>query len=150
MFINVKLKDEKVNLPKYQSEGAAGFDLEVHSFLKIFNSKEEVDIEKIFKYSLTQGYITLRPFERVLVGTGLYMSIPSGYQLEIRDRSGSDYRGEIGVILANLTNGLVKINIGERVAQGVLTQYSVATFDIVDDLDSTDRNDGGFGSTGII
>lgn len=166
MYIDVKKKHAGVELPFFASEGAAGFDLIADSFLKLYKGSEEVSLTDNLKFSIQQGYIVLRPLERVLVGTGLFMAIPKGFQLEIRDRSGlalkkglkvfnspgtidSDYRGEVGVILCNLTQTLCKIKIGERIAQGVLTQYSEPIFHVVDELESTDRNEGGFGSTGL-
>lgn len=165
MYIDVKKKHAGVELPYLATEGAAGFDLIADSFLKLYKGSEEVSLSENLKFSIQQGYMVLRPFERVLIGTGLFMSIPKGFQLEIRDRSGvslkrglkvfnspgtidSDYRGEIGVILCNMTQSLSKIKIGERIAQGVLTQYTQPIFSIVDELESTERNEGGFGSTG--
>jgi dUTP pyrophosphatase len=101
----------------------------------------------------------------LLVGTGLFMQIPQGYELQIRDRSGlslkkglkvfnapgtidSDYRGEIGVILANLSDGLVKVQLGERIAQGVISKVEQIKFTLSEQLTETKRDSGGFGSTG--
>lgn len=109
--------------------------------------------------------ITLKPLERVLIKTGLFIALPDGYEAQVRPRSGlaykngitvlnspgtidADYRGEIGVILVNLSNTDFLINDGERVAQLVIAQYEQATFVEVDVLSETERGAGGFGSTG--
>lgn len=110
--------------------------------------------------------ITLAPLERVLVPTGLYMELPSGYQCEIRPRSGlalkkgitvlntpgtidADYRGEVGIILINLSNEPFVINNGERICQMVIMPYTKAELVEVDELNDTERGEGGFGHTGI-
>lgn len=167
MIVKVKRKNSGVELPFYATKGAAGFDLYADSFLKLYKGLQEISLDDNLQHSIQKGYMVLRPFERVLIGTGLFIDIPEGYQLEIRDRSGvalkkglkvfnspgtvdSDYRGEIGVILSNMTQSLSKVTIGERIAQGVLTQYETASFLIVDELTDTDRSFNGFGSTGIL
>jgi dUTP pyrophosphatase len=167
MIIKVKRKNGGVELPYYATKGAAGFDLHADSFIRLYKGLQEISLDDNLQHSIQKGYMVLRPFERVLIGTGLFMDIPEGYQLEIRDRSGlalkkglkvfnspgtvdSDYRGEIGIILCNMTQSLSKVSIGERIAQGVLTQYEVASFLIVDKLDDTDRSFNGFGSTGVL
>lgn len=128
-------------VPSYASEEAAGMDL---------RSTEE---------------ITLKPLERTLAKTGLRMAIPKGFEGQIRPRSGlalkrgismvnspgtidSDYRGEIGVILINLSDSVVQLEKGERIAQMVICPVARATVKIVDSLDETERGEGGFGSTG--
>ncbi|MBE6309951.1 MAG: dUTP diphosphatase [Bacteroidales bacterium] len=110
--------------------------------------------------------ITLAPLERVLVPTGLYMELPCGYQCEIRPRSGlalkkgitvlntpgtidADYRGEVGIILINLSNEPFVINNGERICQMVIMPYSKAELVEVKELNDTERGEGGFGHTGI-
>ena len=167
MIVRVKRKNGGVELPYYATKGSAGFDLHADSFIKLYKGLQEISLDDNLKHSVQKGYMVLRPFERVLIGTGLFMDIPEGYQLEIRDRSGvalkkglkvfnspgtidSDYRGEIGIILSNMTQSLSKVSIGERIAQGVLTQYEIASFLIVDELDDTDRSFNGFGSTGVL
>ena len=129
-------------MPEYKSEGAAGFDLA---------SCEDV---------------TILPFERALVNTGLKMEIPIGHEVSIRPRSGlalkgpllmpnspgtidSDYRGEVGMIFLNLSDKPVVIHKGERVAQGVLGPVTRALWNETDDLERTDRGENGFGSTGV-
>ena len=130
-------------LPKYQTEGSVGLDL-------------QANIEES---------ITLKPLERALVATGLYMEIPLGYEVQVRPRSGlaakfgvtvlntpgtidPDYRGEIKVIVVNLSNAEYTIQPGERVAQAVVAKYEQAQWNEVEILDSTERGAGGFGSTG--
>ena len=130
-------------LPKYQTEGSVGLDL-------------QANIEES---------ITLKPLERALVATGLFMEIPVGYEVQVRPRSGlaakfgvtvlntpgtidPDYRGEIKVIVVNLSNDNYTIEPGERVAQAVVAKYEQAQWSEVEVLDSTERGTGGFGSTG--
>ena len=144
-FVKVKrLRDFDWALPKYESQGAAGMD--VRAF---------VDSRSV----------TLKPLERVLVPTGLAMEIPKGYEMQIRPRSGlaikhgitmvnapgtidSDYRGEVGIILINLSNNDFEIQHGERVAQMVLAPVTRCTWIETDNLEETRRGSGGFGSTG--
>lgn len=110
--------------------------------------------------------ITLEPMERVLVKTGLFLEIPVGFECQVRPRSGlalkkgitvlnapgtidADYRGEVGVILINLSNEPFVIENGERVAQLVFARYEQAEWQETDELTSTERGAGGFGSTGV-
>lgn len=132
-------------VPSYSTKGSAGFDLRAHleSELAVY----------------------LKPGETKLIPTGLFMQIPEGYELQIRPRSGlalkkgitvlntpgtidSDYRGEIGIILINHSSKEVIITNGERIAQGVLAQYTKAEFEEVELLEETARSVGGFGHTG--
>lgn len=109
--------------------------------------------------------ITLRPLERCLVPTGLFMALPQGYEAQVRPRSGlalkkgitvlntpgtidADYRVEIGVILVNLSQEDFVINDGERIAQMVVARHETVTWEAVEDLDETERGAGGFGHTG--
>ena len=109
--------------------------------------------------------ITLAPLERALVPTGLYVELPEGYEMQIRPRSGlaakhgitvlnspgtidADYRGEIKVILVNLSNTPFEIVPGERIAQAVVAKHATIEWEAVDQLGSTERGAGGFGSTG--
>ena len=109
--------------------------------------------------------ITLAPLQRAMVPTGLYIALPEGTEAQIRPRSGlaakhgvtvlntpgtidADYRGEIKVILVNLSNEPFTINPGERIAQMVVARYEKVEWDEVEVLDETDRGAGGFGSTG--
>ncbi|NLY67373.1 MAG: dUTP diphosphatase [Tissierellia bacterium] len=130
-------------LPSYKTIGAAGMDL----------------------YANIDQPIVLKPLDRVLIPTGLYISVPEGYEAQIRARSGmalkhgitlangigtidSDYRGEVGVILVNLSNEEYVINKGDRIAQLVIAKYEKIEFEEVDFLDETERGSGGFGHTG--
>jgi len=109
--------------------------------------------------------ITLRPLERVLVPTGLFLELPQGYEAQIRPRSGlafkhgltvlntpgtidADYRGEIRVILVNLSNEDFVINDGERICQMVIASHSQVVWDEVQEINETERGAGGFGHTG--
>ena len=130
-------------LPTYKTTDAAGMDL-------VANNQEP---------------ITLKSLERTLVPTGLSLEIPKGYEAQVRPRSGlalkngitclnspgtidADYRGEVGVILANLSNEPFIIHNGDRIAQLVIAKHETAEWEIVDSLSETDRGSGGFGSTG--
>ena len=130
-------------LPAYATELSAGMDL-------------RADLE---------SPITLGPLERALVPTGLYIALPAGYEAQVRPRSGlaakhgitvlntpgtidADYRGEIKVILVNLSNTPFEIVPGERIAQMVVARHERVEWDEVDVLDETARGAGGFGSTG--
>jgi dUTP pyrophosphatase len=110
--------------------------------------------------------VELKPLERALVPTGLYLQIPAGYEAQVRPRSGlaakhgitvlntpgtidADYRGEIKVILVNLSNQPFTIEPGERIAQMVFARCEQATLEAVEALDETQRGAGGFGSTGL-
>ena len=110
--------------------------------------------------------ITLGPLQRILIPTDLYMAIPEGYELQIRSRSGlalksgifclnspgtvdSDYRGNVGVILANFSDTPFIINPGDRVAQAVLNKFEKIEWDEVTTLNETERGTGGFGHSGI-
>ena len=109
--------------------------------------------------------ITLRPLERCLVPTGLFIALPQGYEAQVRPRSGlalkkgitvlntpgtidADYRGEIGVILVNLSAEEFIINDGERIAQMVVARHETVAWEAVETLDETERGAGGFGHTG--
>ncbi len=131
-------------LPHYETEASAGMDL---------------------RANLDES-IVLKPLERTIVKTGLFIALPSEYEAQVRPRSGlaakkgitvlnapgtidADYRGEIGVILVNLSNEDFEINDGERIAQLVIAKYEQAHWIEVKTLDETDRGAGGFGSTGL-
>ncbi len=110
--------------------------------------------------------IVLRPMERRIVPTGLYIALPAGYEAQVRPRSGlalkhgitvlnspgtidADYRGEIGVLLINLSDKDFVITDGERIAQMVIARHEQGEFEIVDELDTTERGEGGYGHTGV-
>lgn len=134
-------------LPEYKTAGSAGFDLRAF---------------------LPNGSVVLKPMERMIVPTGLYMEIPVGLEGQVRPRSGcavkrgltvinapgtidSDYRGEVGVPIINLSTEDQEIKDGERIAQMVITAYSFMSFvevQSVEELSQTERGAGGFGHTG--
>ncbi len=139
------LAENGVKIPSYQTSGAAGAD--VCAFLENNSS------------------IILKPFERVLVPTGIKMAIPNGFEVQVRPRSGlaakngvtvlntpgtidSDYRGEVKVILINLGKDDFEIKNGDRIAQLVVSPVTQGVFVKTDELDETDRGEGGFGHTG--
>lgn len=110
--------------------------------------------------------ITLRPMERRLIPTGLHIALPEGYEAQVRPRSGlalkhgltvlnspgtidADYRGEVGVLLINLSQEDFVINDGERIAQMVIARHEQADFVVVTELDQTERGEGGYGHTGV-
>ena len=110
--------------------------------------------------------VVLKPLERRLIGTGLYIALPEGYEAQVRPRSGlalkhgitvlntpgtidADYRGEVGVILVNLSNEEFIVNPGERIAQMVIAEHAQAIFMPTDSLDETERGEGGFGHSGV-
>ena len=143
--VEVKVVREKgVELPKYETKGSAGMDVRA-------NIKEP---------------ITLKSLERILIPTGLKVAIPEGYEIQVRPRSGlaikhgitmlntpgtvdSDYRGELKVIVVNLSNETYTIEPNERIGQFVLNKIEQIEFVEVEELDSTERGHGGFGSTGL-
>jgi len=110
--------------------------------------------------------ITLAPLERKLIPTGLHIALPKGYEAQVRPRSGlalkkgitvlnspgtvdADYRGDVGVILINLSNEPFVIEPGERIAQMVVGKFEQVEWELVDNLDETERGDGGFGHSGV-
>ena len=130
-------------LPEYATEGSAGMDLR----------------------AVLEASITLAPLERAVVKTGLFIELPHGFEAQVRPRSGlaakkgltvlnspgtidADYRGEIGVILVNLSNQSVTIEPEERIAQLVVAKHERVIWEEASVLSSTDRSSGGFGSTG--
>ena len=131
-------------LPEYATPLSAGLDL-----------RANIDVP-----------VTLHPMERRLIGTGLYIALPPGFEAQVRPRSGlalkhgitvlntpgtidADYRGEIKVLLVNLSNEPFVINEGERIAQMVVAKHEQADFTLVSELDETERGDGGYGHTGV-
>lgn len=131
-------------LPSYETLASAGMDLRAN----------------------LDAFITLKPLERTIVKTGLFIALPIGTEAQVRPRSGlaikkgitvlnspgtvdADYRGEIGVILVNLSNEDFVINDGERIAQLVIAKHERADWEEVTVLSETERGSGGFGSTGV-
>ena len=138
------INKSKNELPKYETIFSAGMDLRA-------NLEES---------------IVLKPFQRLVVKTGLFISLQQGYEAQIRPRSGlalkkgitvlnspgtidADYRGEIGVILINLSDSDFEINTGDRIAQMIIAKHETIEWDAVDKLDGSVRGDKGFGSTGV-
>ncbi len=144
MSVDIKIiNTSKHPLPQYQSAQAAGLDLQAN---------------------LDESYL-LHPLQRVMVGTGLFLELPLGYEAQIRPRSGlaskhgitvinspgtidSDYRGEIKICLVNLSDEAYTINDGERIAQMVVAKHETAHFVLSESLNGTERGDGGHGHTG--
>lgn len=142
MIIQITNKSKHA-LPSYETDASAGMDL-----------RANIDES-----------ITLKPLERTIVKTGLFIALPVGFEAQVRPRSGlaakngitvlnapgtvdADYRGEIGVILVNLSNENFVINDGERIAQLVIAKHERANWEEVEVLSETKRGSGGFGSTG--
>lgn len=143
--IRVRIINKSGNpLPDYETPQAAGMD--VRAFLK--------------------EPVTLQPMERALIPTGLYIELPAGYECQIRPRSGlalkkgislvntpgtvdADYRGEIGVIVINLSSEPFVVNNGERICQMVIKQYTRVEWEQAESLEETSRGDGAFGHTGL-
>lgn len=143
--MQVKVINRSANqLPHYETNASAGLDV-----------RANIDEP-----------IVLKPLERILVKTGLFLEIPVGYECQVRPRSGlaykngitvlnapgtidADYRGEVGVILINLSNEDFIVNPGERVAQLVFAKYEQAEWIETEMLSETERGEGGFGSTGV-
>ncbi|WP_233898909.1 dUTP diphosphatase [Tenacibaculum piscium] len=138
------INKSKHQTPAYESQGAAGMDLRA-------NLNEPV---------------VLKPLERAIIKTGLFIALPVGFEAQVRPRSGlaakkgvtvlnapgtidADYRGEIGVILVNLSNQDFTVNDGERIAQLIIAKHERATWQEVTVLDETERGENGFGSTGV-
>ena len=138
------INKSKHQLPNYETSASAGMDL-----------RANID-----------NAISLKPLERAIIKTGLFIALPNGYEAQVRPRSGlaakngitvlnapgtidADYRGEIGVILVNLSNETFTINDGERIAQLVIATYQQAIWEEVKILEETKRGKGGFGSTGL-
>lgn len=143
MKINI-INQSSHALPNYETIASAGMDL---------------------RANLTES-ITLNPLERAIVKTGLFIELPIGYEAQVRPRSGlaakkgitvlnspgtvdADYRGEIGVILVNLSNEPFVVENGERIAQLIIAKHERAQWNEVESLSETSRGAGGFGSTGV-
>ncbi|MEK9530349.1 MAG: dUTP diphosphatase [Flavobacteriaceae bacterium] len=143
--MNIRIVNQSPHaLPEYETLASAGMDLRAH----------------------IEAPIVLEPLARVLVKTGLFLELPIGIEAQVRPRSGlalkkgisvlnapgtidADYRGEIGVILINLSQESFTINNGDRIAQMVIAKHERAQWNEVESLEETERGSGGFGSTGI-
>jgi len=143
--MNIQLINKsKHQTPAYETPASAGMDLRANM----------------------DAAIVLKPLERAIIKTGLFIALPVGFEAQVRPRSGlaakngitvlnspgtidADYRGEIGVILANISNDEFTINDGDRIAQLVIAKHERAEWELVASLDETERGAGGFGSTGV-
>lgn len=138
------INNSEHELPNYETLASAGMDL---------------------RANISEA-ITLQPLERAIVKTGLFIELPIGFEAQVRPRSGlaakngvtvlnapgtidADYRGEIGVILVNLSNQAFTIQNGERIAQLIIAKHERAEWELVSELSETQRGEGGFGSTGV-
>ena len=144
-MVKIKIVNRgRQQLPAYATELSAGMDL-----------RANIDES-----------ITLNPMERRIIPTGLYIALPPGYEAQVRPRSGlafkhgitvlnspgtidADYRGEIGVLLVNLSTEPFVITEGERIAQMVIARHEQVQFEVVEELDQTERGEGGYGHTGV-
>mgnify|MGYP005820943939 CR=1 FL=1 len=137
------INKSKHNLPSYETEASAGLDL---------------------RANLDESFM-IQPLERTLVKTGLFLEIPQGFEAQVRPRSGlalkkgitvlnspgtidADYRGEVGVILVNLSQSPFVVEDGDRIAQLVFAEVTQAEWEVTEELTQTERGEGGFGSTG--
>ena len=142
--MNIKIINKSHPLPSFATKQSAGMDLRAN----------------------LESPIVLKPMQRMLVHTGLFMALPIGYEAQIRPRSGlalkhgitvlnspgtidADYRGELMVLLINLSDADFTISDGERIAQMVVTRHEQPTLELVDALDETERGTGGYGHTGV-
>ena len=143
VIVKIVRENDKIELPKYETSGAAGMDV---------------------RANITEP-IVLGSLERTLVPTGLKIAIPEGYEVQVRPRSGlalkygitllntpgtidSDYRGELKMIIANMSKDAYTINPDERIGQLVLIKVEQIEWEVVETLDETERGAGGFGHTG--
>ena len=144
--MNVKIVNKSPHsLPEYATAYSAGMDLRAH----------------------LEQPVVLKPLQRAMIPTGIYIQLPEGYEAQIRPRSGlaakhgigivnspgtidADYRGEIRVILVNLSNEDFTINDGERICQMVVAQHARVEWESVNELNETERGEGGFGHTGKV
>jgi len=138
------VNNSKHPLPSYETLASAGMDL-----------RANIDTPVI-----------LKPLERAIIPTGLHIALEAGYEAQVRPRSGlaakkgitvlnapgtidADYRGDIGIILVNLSNEVFEVNDGDRIAQLVIAKHERAEWQVVEELSQTQRGQGGFGSTGV-
>lgn len=161
--------EKGVKMPEYETSGASGKDVVANSILKVFKGDQEITGEKLEKIQqgfVDRGYIKLRPFERILFGTGITVAnMDRGEEIQVRPRSGvtlkrglmvanspgtvdADYRGQIGVIIFNATPFLNKVEKGERIAQIVHCPVLLTETFQVNEVSDSNRGAGGFGSTG--
>ena len=151
----------KNNLPQYETDGSVGMDLRAW-----VNSPFTQTVTNSFVQARDSNTPSLyiRPMGRVLIDTGLCIELPKGYEAQIRPRSGlalkkgivcqlgtidCDYRGRVGVIIINFSHELFKVDDGDRIAQMVVNKIERCEWESVNELDTTERGQGGFGHTGV-
>lgn len=156
------INNSQHQLPVYATEGSAGLDLKA-SFTILDNNFKGDNFELHDKHD--EQFIILNPLGRILIPTDLYVAIPEGFELQIRSRSGnaiksgifilntpgtidSDYRGNIGLIVANFSETPFIIRNGDKLAQAILTNYEKIEWKLVDTLPETKRGEGGYGHSG--
>ena len=161
MVVEILMEDGVVQ-PKYESELASGMD--VRAFVKNWQQVYQVNVDSRGVYGDENGFF-IPPHARVIVPTGIKVAIEPGYEMQVRSRSGlslkkglivvqgvgtidADYRGEVGICLANISQSEVYVEFGERIAQLVFQKVEKVDFEVVKKLSKTDRGSGGFGSTG--
>jgi dUTP pyrophosphatase len=162
-MVQVKIVNKSKNeIPSYATDLSAGMDLRAD----LTEIKKDFLVMCDYHVGPDGNNVTILPGGRALIGTGLYIQLPEGYEAQVRPRSGlalkhgitvlnspgtidADYRGEIGVILYNASGMPFTVNQGERIAQMIITKHEKAELIKVETLDETDRGEGGFGHTGV-
>jgi dUTP pyrophosphatase len=170
MFKIKKLSDDVI-LPKYATDGSSGMDVCAYINENNINNLKGKKFHRLYleqngKMELTNDRIALEPLGRILIPTGLYVEIHTEYEIQVRPRSGlalkygitvlntpgtidSDYRGEIGIILINLSDIDFIVKNGDKIAQLVIMKIKKIKWRLTERVNITDRNEGGFGSTGL-
>lgn len=156
-YVDERLANTPEWQPRYETEGAAGFDVRALA-VGVNDSRRALHPRPEWPWA-----VDVHPGRTLIIGSGVALAIPPGYELQIRGRSSlnakglvvtlgtidSDYRGEIGVTVVNLSGETQRICAGDRIAQGVIAPVVQAVFEAVDELPATARGAGGFGSTGV-
>lgn len=166
MKVQVKKIFGDTKLPEYATEGSAGFDLIADNFKSLYPYHIPCD-EKGIPIDNAEEYIDLSPGSRILIGTGIAVKLPEGFEMQVRPRSGlalkygisvlnspgtidEDYTGEIGVILINHGCLPFRIKLGDKIAQGIVSSYCKIEWNEVNNLENTKRGNGGYGHTDVI
>ena len=170
--LKIKKIDEDVKLPARAHPGDSGMDVYAHSFKRHYlhsgsNGEQMIETDIIKKRAEVEDKIELCYLERVMIGTGLKVAVPQGYEVQVRPRSGlalkqgltvlntpgtvdSGYRDEICIILVNLSRANRVVSIGDRIAQLVVSEVELCDVEEVTELpEAEDRGEAGFGSTGV-
>ncbi len=157
--LKIEKIDERSKLPERAYSTDSGLDVFVHSFMKLYSDGEEIEI------SGDEKSVELDVMDRVLINTGLKVTVAPGYEIQIRPRSGlalkdgltvlntpatidEQYRGPLGVIIVNLSGKKQKIEIDDKIAQIVIAEVCLSEIEVVDDLGEAGRGENSFGSTG--